>query len=74
MKKGIKLIIAIFGILGITAMGIMPIFSLITAFTLKDILPQWYMIINVILSGLIIIAIFVMFSLWISSDKSEEDD
>ena len=72
MKKGFKLVIAIFGMLGLMAMVITPIFLLITSYTLRDILPQWYMIINVILSGCIIIAIFVIMTLWISEDKTNQ--
>ena len=69
MKKGLKLFIAIFGILGIFAMAVTPIYLLIESYLLRETLPQGYIIINLILSGLIIISVFVIITLWISDEK-----
>lgn len=59
-------------LLGLLAMVCMPIYMLISTFCLKEILPDWFMITNLVLSILVII-IIAMFIYVAATDKSNSE-
>lgn len=72
MKKIIGTFMLFIMMLGLIATIATPIYLLITASCLKTILPQWYIIINIIISIFDLLLIVMIFMTWIFDDKKQK--
>ena len=71
--KLLYLLVAIIAIIGIISMVITPIFLFISSLILKNSLPQWYLIMNIVLSGLDMIGILLVICIWLFDDNKKKD-
>ena len=57
---------------GLLSSIVMPIYLMISTSSLKNILPEWFVITNFILSSLMLIFIFMLFVLFVfNNDKKQ---
>lgn len=71
MKKIINILTMIMVIFGLLANISMPIYLMIATSSLKEILPYWFIAVNFILSGLILIFIALLFFAFIPDDDEK---
>ena len=71
--KLLYLLVAIIAVIGIISMVITPIFLFISSLILKNSLPQWYLVINIVLSGLDMIGILLVLCVWLFDDNRKND-
>ena len=71
MKKISNTLVALLMMIGLLATLITPIYLMITTSCLKDILPQWFIIINFILSLFMLVLIAALFLMFIFDDNKK---
>lgn len=72
MKKISNTLLALLMMIGLLATLITPIYLMITTSCLKDILPQWFIIINFILSIFMLVLIAALFLMFIFDDNKKQ--
>ena len=72
MKKISNTLLALLMMIGLLATLITPIYLMITTSCLKDILPQWFIIINFILSLFMLVLIAALFLMFIFDDNKKQ--
>ncbi len=72
MKKISNTLLALLMMIGLLATLITPIYLMITTSCLKDILPQWFIIINFILSLFMLLLIAALFLMFIFDDNKKQ--
>lgn len=72
MKKISNTLITLLMMIGLLATLITPIYLMITTSCLKDILPQWFIIINFILSLFMLVLIAALFLMFIFDDNKKQ--
>lgn len=72
MKKISNTLVALLMMIGLLATLITPIYLMITTSCLKDILPQWFIIINFILSLFMLVLIAALFLMFIFDDNKKQ--
>ena len=72
MKKISSALMACIMLLGLIAVIATPVYLLITTACLKATLPQWFIIINIIISVFDLLLIVMMFMAWIFDDKKSK--
>lgn len=72
MKKISNTLVALLMMIGLLATLIAPIYLMITTSCLKDILPQWFIVINFILSIFMLVLIAALFLMFIFDDNKKQ--
>lgn len=72
MKKISNTLVALLMMIGLLATLITPIYLMITTSCLKDILPQWFIVINFILSLFMLVLIAALFLMFIFDDNKKQ--
>lgn len=72
MKKIRSTFMLFIMMLGLIATIATPVYLLITTACLKATLPQWYIIINIIISIFDLLLIVMIFMTWIFDDKKQK--
>lgn len=72
MKKISNTLVTLLMMIGLLATLIAPIYLMITTSCLKDILPQWFIIINFILSLFMLVLIAALFLMFIFDDNKKQ--
>lgn len=71
MKKVSNILIMFIMMFGLLANISMPIYLIVATSSLKEILPHWFIIVNLILSGLMLIFIIMLFFAFIFNDRKK---
>ena len=69
ISNTLMMFIMMFGLLANISM---PIYLMISTSCLKDILPSWFIIVNFILAGLMLIFIIMLFFVFIFDDNKKQ--
>lgn len=72
MKKISNTLMMFIMMFGLLANISMPIYLMISTSCLKDILPSWFIVINFILAGLMLIFIIMLFFVFIFDDNKKQ--
>lgn len=72
MKKISSTLMMFIMMFGLLANISMPIYLMISTSCLKDILPPWFIVINFILAGLMLIFIIMLFFVFIFDDNKKQ--
>ena len=69
ISNTLMMFIMMFGLLANISM---PIYLMISTSCLKDILPSWFIVVNFILAGLMLIFIIMLFFVFIFDDNKKQ--
>ena len=72
MKKISSTLVVLLMMIGLLATLATPIYLMITTSCLKDILPQWFIVINFILSIFMLVLIAALFLMFIFDDDKKK--